>query len=958
MTPPLETPRWRRVEDLFYAALDLDSSARQAFLDDACGQDRELRKELSSLLESSQQTLRFAREAVQEVAQRPFDEDEVVDHSVGAYRLLKVIGKGGMGTVYLATRADDLYHQNVAVKLMHANIAEERSMRLRFSAERQILAKLNHPHIGRLLDGGITADGLPYLVMEYVDGMPIDAYCREHRLSTENLINLFLEVCAAVEYAHQNLVIHRDIKPGNILVTPEGVPKLLDFGIAKLLDGAIGPSNLTLPSEQVMTLEYASPEQVTGTVVTTATDVYALGVLLYELLCGVRPFQAERGNALELLTMICERYPEPPSKARGPGLQAARPHDYRRFREDLDNIVLMAMRKEPERRYESVALFANDLRRCLEGYPVRAHADTWTYGVGKFIRRHKAGVIAATIVAIALVCFSAGMALLAKRATRERRAADQQRLAARREADFLASIFEAATPDQAKGQQVTARELLDAGAKRIDGELSSAPEAQATMLDDVGRAYTALGAYDQAKPLLERSYTLRRKALGDQNLDVAATADGLATLYRLQDNYERAEPLFRQALAIRKAILGNNDRLVGESLSNLGECLFWEGHNAEAELVLRQALALVAQPDNPAGAWTRNYLALELEREGDIDEGLRLLREAVDISKRTQGEMSPSYAIILQNFGGALERSGDLSAAEMTERRALQVRRRISGDEHPDIGYVLSLLGAMLLEKGDWNQAKPFLLEALNVRKKLLGEQHLLYAWSLANWARVMQAEGDYANSESTFQKALKVMQDRGESKSWSSARILSNFGLLKLDQGNYADAERYGREALEIDRALFGKESPDIASSLLQVGVTREFQGDAAGAELLFREALQIREKELHPGHPKVITAEIRLGEVLTEEDKLDLAEPVLLDAMRSAHNSPFPLLRWQVAEADIAMGAYLAKRGQMSRADSLLRNADAGMQGYPQAAMRRRILHRTALLERAVDSQEISAR
>ena len=895
-------------------------------------------------------------QAVQEVAQHQAEGDAPTDRHIGAYRLLSVLGKGGMGTVYLATRADDLYEQKVAIKLMHASVAAARSMRLRFSAERQILANLNHPNIARLLDGGVTADGLPYLVMEYVNGVPIDAYCRQHRLSTENLIKLFLKVCAAVEYAHQNLVIHRDIKPGNILVTPEGAPKLLDFGIAKLLDGAIGASDLTPPTEGVMTLEYASPEQVTGKVITTATDVYALGVLLYELLCGVRPFPAERKSPLEILTMICEQRPEPPSKPHDAGEQAAYPADYRRFRDDLDNIVLMAIRKEPERRYESVAVFASDLRRCLEGYPVRAHADTWTYNSGKFIRRHRAGVIAATIMAGALVGFSVGMALLARRATRERLVADQQRLAARREADFLASVFEAATPEEAKGRQITARELLDAGAKRIDGELSSVPEAQATMLDDVGRAYTSLGAYDQAIPLMERSYRLRRSTLGDENLDVADTAEGLARLYRLEGNYEKAEPLFRQALAVRKAIPGNNDPLVAESLNSLGECLYWEGHDAEAEQLLRQALALDAKPDSVPGALTRNYLALELERKGDLDEALRLLREAVDISKRMQGEMSPSYAIFLQNLGGAFTRSGDLSAAEATERRALEVRRRISGDDHPDIAYTLNILGWIFLAKGDWQQAEPYLREALTVRQKFLGEQHPLYATSLANLARVMQAKGDYANAEKTYQKALQILKDAGKSESWGSAQILSNLGLLKLDQGNFAAAEQYARQALEMNRALVGKESPDVASSLLEVGMTREFQGDAAGAEPLFRQALQIRQKELRPGHPDIVTSEIRLGEVLTEEGKLDSAEPFLSDAVKSAHNSSFPLLPWQIAEADSAMGAYFAKRGQVSQAERSLRNTEAAMQEYPQVAMKRRILHRTALLERTLQSQRLS--
>lgn len=959
----LSPRRWQRIEDLFFAALDLEPADRSAFLDDACGDDSALREELESLLKSSEETLDFAREAVVQVVQQEAAEGESVGRHIGAYELLSVLGKGGMGTVYLAARADDLYQQDVAIKLMHSHVAPALGMRLRFSAERQILANLNHPNIARLLDGGITADGRQYLVMEYVNGIPIDEYCRVNRLSTEDLIGLFLKVCAAIEYAHQNLVIHRDIKPGNILVTPEGVPKLLDFGIAKLLDDEVGASKGTLTAEKLvtermMTPEYASPEQVRAEPVSTATDVYTLGVLLYELVCGRRPFRPEGRNALEIMTMICEDYPDPPSKVLSAGSQHVSPAHYRKYRDDLDNIVLMAMRKEPARRYDSVALLANDLRRCLEGNPVHARTDTWTYTSGKFVRRHKAGVILTAIAVLALIGFSIGMGILARRATRERLAAEQQTLAARQEADFLASIFEAATPDEAKGKQIMARDLLDASVKRIDRELANVPAVRAMMLDDVGQAYTNLGLYDQAKPLLQRAYDLQQLTPGDKNLDMAATTWGLARLYRLEGSYEKAEPLFRQALAIQEKAVGTNDRLVAESLNDLRECLYMESRDTEAEPLLRQALALDAQPGSELGATTRNYLALELERKGKLDEAAQLLREAVDIAGRTQGEVSSDYAIVLQNLGGAFVRLGDLSAAETTERRALEARRKLSGDDHPDIAYALNLLGWILLDKGEWPQAQPLLHEALTVRQKLLGERHPLYAGSLSSWARLMQAKGDYATARELFQKALQILEDAGQSQSWSSARVLDYLSLLELDQGNYPQAERHAREALQLAVKLGGNENPQVASSLANVAVAREFQSDIAGAETLFRQSLQIYRKELRPGHPSVIAAEVRLGEVLMKEGNLDSAEPLLSHAVKSAHSSPFSLLPWQVAEADSAMGAYLAKRGNLSQAESLLRNSVVSMKDYPQAAMRRRILQRTALLQRDLQSRALSTK
>ncbi|MFZ1005448.1 MAG: protein kinase [Candidatus Sulfotelmatobacter sp.] len=636
-----KTNRWLRIEYLFYAALELQDG-RAAFLDEACGGDDELRREVESLLRSSGQTMGFLQKPVLDAAKQIAAEEMLSGRRIGAYQLLRVLGEGGMGKVYLAARADDLYQKQVAIKTVPVGLGQSQALLLRFGSERQILANLDHPNIARLLDGGVTEDGLPYLVMEYVNGVRLDDYCRIHQLPTNQRLELFCTVCAAVEYAHKNLVVHRDLKPANILVTAEGVPKLLDFGIAKLLDPQSRQLAQTMTSERMMTPEYASPEQVRGDQITTSTDVYALGVLLYELLAGKRPFELDPTSPLKMARVICEQDPEPPSVSSAVNAAVAAPDAARTLRGDLDNIVLMAMRKEPVRRYASVSALTNDVQAYLTGYPVHARTDTWKYRSGKFLRRHKAGATAAAIVAVALIAFSIGMGLLAKRATRER-------LAVQRESQFMEGIFEAATPDLARGRQITARELLDQGALHVDRELAGDPGLRATMLDNIGRSYIRLGLYDRAEPLLQRAYELRKKTLGSENVDVASTAFSLANSIRLQEQYSRAESLFRESLAIREKIVGKDSSDVQDSLAFLGECLYLENRDVEAEPLLRRALTLDRQN---ADSTSRNYLALLLERKGNYPEALQLLRQAVEIQRRVSGADSPDFAMSLHNLAG------------------------------------------------------------------------------------------------------------------------------------------------------------------------------------------------------------------------------------------------------------------------------------------------------------------
>ncbi len=920
--------RWLRMEHLFYSALELEPDARAAFLDEGCAGDAELRKEIEDLLQSSGQTMGFLQNPVLHAAHEIATEEDVSGTRIGAYRLVRVLGEGGMGKVYLAERADDLYRKQVAIKTVRGGFGQDRSLLQRFRGEQQILANLDHPNIARLLDGGITNDGLPYLVMEYIDGIRVDDYCRIKKLGTEQRLALFCTVCAAVEYAHKHLIIHRDIKPANILVTSEGIPKLLDFGIAKLLDPEFGDLVLTRPTERLLTPEYASPELMRGEPVTTSTDVYTLGVLLYELLAGKRPFRWNTTSPFEMAKIVSEQNPEAPSVASAANVELAAPDASRTLSGDLDNIVLMAMRKEPSRRYVSVAAFADDVKAYLTGYPVHARTDTWKYRSGKFVRRHTAAVSAAAIISLALIGFSIGMGLLAKRATRER-------LAAQRESEFLEGIFQAATPAQAHGHQVTARELLDQGAKRVDRELATDPSLQGVMLLNIGRAYSALGLYDQAEPLLQRAYLLRKNSLGDMNADVADALFAWADSIRLQGQYQKAEPLFREALSIDQKKQGDHSPATLGALAGLGECLYLENKDAEAEPILRQAVALDRELN--AGSGARNYLALLLERKGNYPEALQLLRETVEVDRRISGADSPSYATSLHNLAGALIDAGDLTGAEATERQALDLSRKIGGNDHPDLGYPLNNLGFLLLEKGDWLAAEPVLRENLELIHKTLGEKNARYGAALNNWGRVLQQKGDYDQAEATFKEALATLVQANGPVGWAVAKVTANLGLLQFDRGDYAGAEHYARQALEMDHKLGGEENPAAASALIDLAEDRAFQNDAAGAEPMLRQAVAIRRKEFSPGHPNVIAAEVRLGEVLTAEGKTVEAEPLLREALASAQSAPFALLPWQIAEAQSALGTCLVASNKTLEGDQLLRASSADLEKDPRPAFRR---------------------
>ena len=707
--------------------------------------------------------------AVQNAAQEVAAGAAVAHRRLGNYELIRLIGEGGMGEVWLAARADEQFQRQVAIKLMGPGFGSSPELLPWFRSERQILANLDHPHIARLLDGGITPEGLPYLVMEHVAGMAIDDYCTGLKLPLAQRLRLFRTVCSAVEYAHQNLVIHRDIKPANILVTDRGSPKLLDFGIAKLINPEGISGEVTRATQRLMTLEYASPEQIRGRPVTTASDVFALGVLLYELVAGQRPFGARSESRFDIAREVCEQEPPPPSAVAKANPDTA-PPDAHTAAGELEEIIRKAISKEPASRYESVAHLAEDVGAYLDGYPLAAHNGDWRYVTAKFTLRHRAGVAAAALGALALIGFSVGMGVLAHRANAEK-------MVAEREARFLVDMFKSATPEVAHGHVPTACDLLDAGAKQIDRDMAAAPAERASMLYSIAEAYESLGLYDEAQGMAERAYALKKSALGVSN---PATADSLflvANLTRLRGEYAEAEPLFRDLVDLRRKALGSNDTVYASSLSALGECLYLQGKDAEAESVLRLALAIDRSHGPDFGDDVRNYLALLLELKGEYQEAASLLMAAVDIDRRTVGVESPDYAISLHNLASVFIDLGDLSSAEARLRETLTIRRKVLGNDNPMLTYTLNNLGYVLLEKGDWQDASPYLKEALELSTRRLGENHPMVAGHLNNWARLLQAKGDTAEAHKYFERALDVLRHADSSTSYTASSILAEHG-------------------------------------------------------------------------------------------------------------------------------------------------------------------------------------
>jgi len=888
----MDATRWTQIQTLFNAVLAQDPDARDAFLHTACAGDPDLLAEVRSLLAADADAHPLLDSLALEAMVLPADllPDGILPaegEQVGPYRIVRPLGRGGMGAVFLAERADGQFEQQVALKLIRGSAASGQIVR-RFQSERQILARLQHPHIARLLDGGLTEDGQPYFAMEYVDGVPLDAYCEVHDSTIEERIQLIGAACDAVQSAHRQLVVHRDLKPANILVTAGGQVKLLDFGIAKMLAGAedgmgdpMGAPALTQTGHAVMTPAYAAPEQLRHEPVTTATDVYALGVVLYELLAGERPHDVAGCSPAEIERIVSEQAPRPPSAV-------APAHRQRRLRGDLDTIVQKALRKEPERRYTSAEALADDLQRHLEGRPVEARPDTAGYRTRKFVQRHRAGV---TATAAVVVLIAALVAFYTTQLAQERDRARLEAATATQVSDFLQDLFTVSDPSASGGEDVSARTLLDEGAERIASELTGQPAVQARMMQVMGEVYQRLGAFDAAAPLLEHSLTLRRELSGVPPLDVAASLNSLAVLRQETGAYATADSLFRAALAIQEEQRGPDDPVVATTLHNWGTLLHFQGHYDRADALFQRALAIRTAQFGEADlqtASTLNEIATLRFEQDDLDGAEALYRQTLDVRQAHFDGDHPDLAASLNNLAMVLRHKSQFDEAEVRYREALAMRERLYDGPHPDVAHTLNHLARLYSNMGDYATAEPIARRALAMRIEVFGEAHVETTASMGNLAGILGSLGRHDEQAALYQRALEIIRAKlGPEHPYVAALSYSLASALHA-VGTLTDAERYYRESLTLHRALFPEGNANTAYPLIRLGALLTETGRPNEAEALLREAVALRTERLGADHWQVAVARSTLGVCLTEAGRYAEAEPLLVEShatLRAVH-------------------------------------------------------------------------
>lgn len=863
---PLTPERWQQIKPLLDAALRLEREERAAFLEQACGGDATLRQEVERFLARAEEGEALERPVLESLA------GAEVGSRIGAYRIQGELGRGGAGTVYLATRDDAEYHKRVAIKVLSWG-AEFGDIVRRFRKERQIVAGIEHPNVARLLDGGSTEDGRPYFVMEYVEGSPIDRYCDSRRLSVRERLQLFLGVCSAVDLAHRNLVVHRDLKPGNILVTSDGVPKLLDFGIAKLLgpDPSAGPSEATEPDARAMTPEYASPEQVRGDPITTASDIYSLGVLLYELLTGHRPYRLRSRQLPEIARAICEDEPIPPSAAAalteerpdsGGSIRQVTPETVsrarsegpwglrRRLEGDLDSVVLMALRKEPQRRYGSVGQLAEDVQRVLEGLPVRARKATLAYRTSRFLRRHTLAVAAAVAVALSL-------ASLSMVAVWQRDRARKEAVRAAAISAFLKETLGSGDPALKGGRAVTVAEVLGRAVGRIDASFPDDPETAGELKYTLASTYSHLGLYDEAKQLLRSSLDLLARARGESDSSLIPPLDSLAAVRAEQGDDEEAERLYERALELARAF-GHDNAVEARILGHLATVYSRRRHYGAAEHLLGRALTIeqkVWASDPAKLAEPLNNLAAVYANTGRYAEAEALLRRSLALRERELGPEHPTVATVRANLGAVALGLRKYAEAEPLIERALEAEERVLGREHPSLARTRGLLGRLYLEQGRHAEAEAQIRSSLEATEARRGPDSPLVSAMLGDLGRIQLARGRYAEAEAALRRSLELAETRPGLSEPDRARLLSGLAELSGRTGRYEEGERFCRRAQESEERIRdwgGDPQLWVADRLKTQALLEAGQGRPRPAEELYRQALAIYEKALGPEHPE----------------------------------------------------------------------------------------------------------
>ncbi len=851
----LSSEDWRRLSRLLDEALELPAEKRAAFLEEACARDPELRPRLDRLLAAGDQVGKFLdntqggpaaallREMLDQdqglgeedrASSAPTETAPPSSHpqdAIGPYHLMQKVGEGGMGEVWLAEQSAPV-RRKVALKLIKAGM-DSKEVIARFEAERQALALMDHPAIAKVFEAGATSRGLPYFAMEYVPGEPLTTYCDRHRLRTRERLDLFVQVCEGVQHAHQKGILHRDLKPSNVLVELQGdkpVPKIIDFGVAKATGARLTDKTMhTALGALIGTPEYMSPEQaeLTGLDVDTRTDVYALGVMLYELLTGALPFDSKElrsGSFDELRRKIREVEPPRPStrvkslversgeiakkRQTEPGKLASR------LRGDLDWIVMKALEKDRTRRYGSPSDLAADIARHVRHEPVLAGPPSAAYRTGKFIRRHRFGVAAAAVAAVGLVVFSFTMAAQAARIARERDRANREAEVSKRVSEFMTGLFQVSDPSEARGNTITAREILDQGAERIDKELANSPVIQAQLMHTMGLVYRTLGIFEKAELLLARASQVRQRIRGPEHPDTLLTRQWLGFVMFQRGRNQEAEKLLQEVLEAQRRVLGS--------------------HQADT-------------------ARTASSLAAVYQTLGRYEEAEKLMLDALEIRRAVLGAENPESLRSLRNLAGLYSEMKRHDKAEMLLRDALEVLQRLLGPDHPDTLEAMSNLGNTYWEAGRYDEAELLLREVVETTRRVLGPEHPGTLLALLRLGNIHNARGHYAEAERVYREVLETRRRVLGPDHIDTLRSMHNLATTLNTMGRYEEAEHLHRAVLEARRRQLGARHPEIASSLYNLACVSALRGNRTQALVWLRQAVEsgFRKPEWIPRDP-----------------------------------------------------------------------------------------------------------
>ncbi len=877
MNMNMSRERWQQIQTVLDDVIELDDRQRNAYLEDIGKKDKQLRADVETFLAAERSAPAFLEQPAAALAKELFpiaDEQEngAEGSHLGAYRLTKEIGRGGMGVVYLGVRHTGEFDQQVAIKLLTdpESGAEKKTILLdRFRHEQQTLASLNHPNIAQLFDGGFTEKGQPFIVMEYIEGQDIAQYCNTLKLRLPERLQLIIQVAEVLAFAHKNLIVHRDIKPSNILINKEGQVKLLDFGIAKLISEE-SLSDLTKTGDAVMTPGFAAPEQIKKLPVTIATDVYQLGLVMYELITGKKAFSDKADSLYALAKLMCEQAPSAPSMLAADlssDLQLIDSAWQKKLVGDLDAIVLKALRTEPEHRYLSMLAFSADIQAHLNGELVDARQKNLQYLVGNFCRRHwKPLTVASTFVVIILAY--ATTVTIQSQQTREALALSElEARKARQVSEFMIDIFKLSDPNVSGLEQITAQQLLEKGQQDIQQKLQTAPEIRAHMLGVLGDIYFSQGVYEQSDKLLSLALEQQQALAQSSRRDIANISTKLATSYSAQHRYEDAESLLLESLAFHQSAEseGKGEKDVidhAETLNVYADLLKIRGDYKAAADLYQQSIELIKplgeQQNELAIAY--NGLAGAQHVQGQFDFAITNMREGLRILGLVHGEQHAYYTIALNNLVTILTDLEYFEEATSLSEKSLSIQTAMLGEDHPNVGNTLRSLGILSHRQGEFDQAKRYLQGALENKRKSLTEDNVTVGVILLFLGAAEQDAGKFDSANQHYQAMLAIFRQY-EVSDRLMGRALCQPGSLWLATGEWEKSYNIFSEALLL------LPEQGVRTAIAQLGFARaslQLDSHMERAEEYARSALLTREAKYPQGHSLVAEAQAVLGLIL----------------------------------------------------------------------------------------------